>query len=96
MTTQLEDYTDELGFTRQGHRSYRKSNITTTENNLLEQTDWMLVRAKERNISVPSSVTTKRSAITTEATRVRAAIDSATTEAQVITAFQSASWPEDN
>jgi hypothetical protein len=56
----------------------------------------MLVRAKERNISVPSSVTTKRSAITTEATRVRSAIDSATTEAQVITAFQSASWPEDN
>ena len=93
---QLEDYTDENGFTQLGVKSTYKNHVTTTKNNLLEQTDWMLVRKKERDISVPSSVTTKRSAITTEATRVRAAIDSATTEAQVITAFQSASWPEDN
>ena len=92
---QLEDYTDERG-THLGLKTTYKNYIITTETNLLEQTDWMLVRKKERNISVPSSVTTKRSAITTEATRVRAAIDSATTEAQVITAFQSASWPEDN
>ena len=93
---QLEDYTDENGHTQLGAKSTYKNHVTVTKTNLLEQTDWMLVRAKERNISVPSSVTTKRSAITTEATRVRAAIDSATTEAQVITAFQSASWPEDN
>jgi hypothetical protein len=93
---QLEDTTNEYGHTQYGAKTTYKNYITTIKTNLLEQTDWMLVRAKERNISVPSSVTTKRSAITTEATRVRAAIDSATTEAQVITAFQSASWPEDN
>ena len=91
---QLEDTTNEYGHTQYGAKTTYKNYITTIKTNLLEQTDWMLVRAKERNISVPSSVTTKRSAITTEATRVRAAIDSATTEAQVITAFQSASWPE--
>jgi hypothetical protein len=93
---QLEDTTNENGHTQYGAKTTYKNYVTTTKTNLLEQTDWMLVRKKERNISVPSSVTTKRSAITTEATRVRAAIDSATTEAQVITAFQSASWPEDN
>jgi hypothetical protein len=93
---QLEDTTNEYGHTQSGAKTTYKNYITTIKTNLLEQTDWMLVRKKERNISVPSSVTTKRSAITTEATRVRAAIDSATTEAQVITAFQSASWPEDN
>jgi hypothetical protein len=94
MTTQLEDYTDEFGHTRQGHKSYRKDSITITETNLLAETDWMLVRKKERNIDVPSEVTTKRTAIVTEATRVKDAIDEATTEDEVLSIFQSASWPE--
>jgi hypothetical protein len=91
---QLEDTIDENGRPQSGAKTTYKNHVTVTQTNLLEQTDWMLVRKKERNISVPSSVTTKRSAITTEATRLKTAIDSATTEAQVITAFQSASWPE--
>lgn len=93
---QLEDTIDENGRTQSGAKTTYKSYVTVTQTNLLEQTDWMLVRKKERNIDVPSSVTIKRSAITTEATRLKTAIDSATTEAQVITAFQSASWVEIN
>jgi hypothetical protein len=92
MTTQLEDYTDELGFTRHGHRSYRKGNITTTENNLLAETDWMYVRQKERNIDVPADVVTSRATVTTEATRVRTAIDAATTYEEVEIAFSSANF----
>jgi len=92
MTTQLEDYTDERGFTRQGHRSYRKGNITTTETNLLAETDWMYVRQKERNIDVPLDVVSERSAIQTEATRVRTAIDAATTYEEVEIAFSSANF----
>jgi hypothetical protein len=92
MTTQLEDYTDGLGFTRQGHRSYRKGNITTTETNLLAETDWMYVRQKERNIDVPSDVVTSRAAVTTEATRVRTAIDAAATYEEVEIAFSSANF----
>jgi hypothetical protein len=91
---QLEDTINEHGHTQPGAKTTYKNHVTVTENNLLDESYWMLVRKKERNISVPSSVTTKRSAITTEATRLKTAIDSATTEAQVITAFQSASWPE--
>jgi hypothetical protein len=91
---QLEDTIDENGRTQSGAKTTYKNYVTVTQTNLLDESYWMLVRKKERNISVPSSVTTKRSAITTEATRLKTAIDSATTEAQVITAFQSASWPE--
>ena len=92
MTTQLEDYTDQFGHTSPGHKSYRKSNITTTETNLLAETDWMYVRKKERNVDVPSNVVTSRAAITTEATRVRTAIDAATTYEGVESAFSSANF----
>jgi hypothetical protein len=93
---QLEDYTDENGRTYSGVKTTYKNHVTVTENNLLGETDWMYVRKKERDINVPSDVVTNRSAITTEATRLKTAIDSATTEEQVIATFQSASWPEDN
>ena len=90
---QLEDYTDERGFTQPGAKTTYKNHVIVTENNLLDESYWMLVRKKERNIDVPSEVTAQRAAIVTEGIRVRAAIDSATTEEEVITAFQSASWP---
>lgn len=92
MTIQLEDYTDEFGHTRQGHKSYRKGNITTTENNLLAETDWMYVRKKERNIDVPLDVVSSRGAIEAEADRVRTAIDAATTYEEVESAFSSANF----
>ena len=91
---QLEDYTDELGFTRLGAKSTYKNHVTVTENNLLDDSYWMLVRKKERNIDVPSTVATQRAAIVTEATRLKDAIDEATTEDEVISIFQSASWPK--
>jgi hypothetical protein len=93
---QLEDYTDENGHTQYGAKTTYKNYVTTTENNLLAETDWMYVRAKERNIDVPSDVVTSRATITTEATRLKTAIDSAISEEEVITAFQSAAWPEAN
>jgi len=93
---QLEDYTDENGHTQYGAKTTYKNYVTITENNLLGETDWMYVRAKERNIDVPSDVVTSRATITTEATRLKTAIDSATSEEEVITAFQSAAWPEAN
>ena len=92
MTIQLEDYTDDRGELRQGHKSYRKGNITTTENNLLAETNWMYVRQKERDIDVPLDVISSRAAIEAEADRVREAIDSATTYEQVESAFSSANF----
>ncbi len=93
---QLEDYTDELGFTRLGYKSTYKNHVTVTQNNLLDNTYWMLVRKKERDIDVPAEVTAERTAINTEADRLIAAIDAATTTDEVDAAFKSASWPVSN
>jgi hypothetical protein len=90
---QLEDYTDENGFTRLGYKSTYKNHVTVTQNNLLDNTYWMLVRKKERDIDVPTEVTTERTAINTEANRLIAAIEAATTTEDVDEAFKSASWP---
>ena len=91
---QLEDSTNEFGHPVPGAKTTYKNHVTVTENNLLDGSYWMLVRKKERNIDVPSEVTTQRAAIVTEATRLKDAIDEATTEDEVISIFQSASWPE--
>ena len=91
---QLEDTIDENGFTRLGYKSTYKNYVTVTKNNLLDNTYWMLVRKKERNIDVPAEVTTERAAVTTEYNRLIAAIDAATTTEDVDEAFKSASWPE--
>jgi hypothetical protein len=93
---QLEDTIDENGFTRLGYKSTYKNYVTVTKNNLLDNTYWMLVRKKERNIDVPAEVTTERAAVTTEYNRLIAAIEAATTTEDVDEAFKSASWPEQN
>jgi len=91
---QLEDTIDENGFTRLGYKSTYKNYVTVTKNNLLDNTYWMLVRKKERNIDVPAEITTERAAVTTEYDRLIAAIEAATTTEDVDEAFKSASWPE--
>jgi hypothetical protein len=93
---QLEDTIDENGFTRLGYKSTYKNYVTVTKNNLLDNTYWMLVRKKERNIDVPAEVTTERAAVTTEYDRLIAVIEAATTTEQVDVAFKSASWPNDD
>ena len=91
---QLEDTIDENGFTQLGYKSTYKNHVTVTKNNLLDNTYWMLVRKKERNIDVPAEITTERTAINTEANRLIAAIEAATTTEQVDVAFKSSVWPE--
>jgi hypothetical protein len=91
---QLEDTIDENGFTRLGYKSTYKNYVTVTKNNLLDNTYWMLVRKKERNIDVPADPSTERAAVTTEYNRLIAAIEAATTTEDVDEAFKSASWPE--
>jgi hypothetical protein len=93
---QLEDYTDEGGMPRLGYKSTYKNHVMVTQNNLLDNTYWMLVRKKERDIDVPAEVTAERTAINTEADRLIAAIDAATTTDEVDAAFKSASWPVSN
>jgi hypothetical protein len=85
---------NENGHTQLGYKSTYKIHVTVTKNNLLDNTYWMLVRKKERNIDVPAEITTERTAVATEYDRLIAAIEAATTTEDVDEAFKSASWPE--
>ena len=64
-----------------------------TANNLLSQTDWMLVRKIERDVAIPAATVTYRAAVVTEVNRLETSISTATTVAQLITAVESASFP---
>jgi hypothetical protein len=69
------------------------SQFKQTANNLLSQTDWMLVRKIERDVAIPAATVTYRAAVVTEVNRLETAITAATTVAQLITAVESASFP---
>jgi len=62
-------------------------------NNTLAQTDWMLVRQIEREVSVPAATLTYRAGVITEVNRLETAIAAVTTVDQLITTIQSASFP---
>ena len=44
---------------------------------MLQDTDWMIIRAADGGTAVPSSITTKRAAVRTKANAMQAQIDGA-------------------
>ena len=76
-----------------GLKSQWIAQIKVTANNLLSNTDWMLVRKIERNVNIPAATATYRAAIVTEADRVETAITAATTITAFIAAVNSLTWP---
>ena len=75
-----------------GLKSRWISMVNTTANNLLAQTDWMLVRKIERSVDVPSAAAAERVAIVAESNRLVAAITAASNITDFISAVQSANW----
>ena len=67
--------------------------IKTTAGTMLNPTDWMVIRKAERNIDIPSNVTTYRTAVITEASRLETEINAVTTIPNLITVVQSQNWP---
>jgi hypothetical protein len=67
--------------------------IKTTAGTMLNPTDWMVIRKAERNIDIPSNVTTYRTAVITEASRLETAINAVTIIPNLITVVQSQNWP---
>lgn len=63
-------------------------------NKILENTDWMLVRKIERDIDIPANVVSYRAAVLAEVDRLQTAISETTTVEELITAINSAAWPE--
>ena len=60
-----------------GLKTNHKAIINQQAGGLLQNTDWMVVRAAEGGTAVPSSITTKRAAVRTKANAMCTAIDNA-------------------
>ena len=69
------------------------AHVNNMANNILAQSDWMLVRKIERNVDVPANMVTYRAAIITEANRLTAGIAAATEVGQLIPLVNVISWP---
>jgi len=89
----LNDVT-ENDVTTKGLKTVKVAQIKSTANALLKNTDWMIIRKAERDVAIPSATVTYRAAVITEATRLETAINAATTVEGLITAVQSANWPQ--
>ena len=60
-----------------GLKSQYKNSINSQANGILQDTDWMVVRAAEGGTAVPSSITTQRAAVRTKANAMCTQIDNA-------------------
>ena len=69
------------------------ANVNQMANNMLAQSDWMLVRKIERDVDVPANMVTYRAAIITEVNRLTTGITAATEITQLISLVRSISWP---
>jgi hypothetical protein len=76
-----------------GLKSQWTATVKDTANKLLASSDWMIIRKAERNVDVPSSTTTYRTAVITECTRLVAAITSATDVPALIAVVNTQGWP---
>ena len=70
--------------------------IKETANTLLKNTDWMIIRKIERNIDVPSIVSTYRQNVLTECDRLVNLLDNVNTVTDLIDIVQNQNWPEMN
>ena len=60
-----------------GLKSQYKNSINSQASGILQDTDWMVIRATEGGTAVPSSITTQRTAVRTKANQMCTAIDNA-------------------
>jgi hypothetical protein len=76
-----QDETDGLGtegeVEKYGLKHWHKQKINDYARNLLEDTDWMVIRAADGGTAVPSNVATYRAAVRTKANEHTTAIDAA-------------------
>ena len=76
-----QDETDGLGtegeVATRGLKYYKKESIDLDAASLLQDTDWMVIRAAEGGTAVPGATTTWRAAVRTKANSMQAQIDGA-------------------
>jgi hypothetical protein len=68
--------------------------VKHTAGTLLAQTDWYVTRKVERNVDIPTDVSSKRVAIVAESERLETAIKACTTVMLLIEIMNSQNWGE--
>jgi len=73
----IDDVTDEDGNVTRGLKYNHKQVINSQAGGLLQDTDWMVIRAAEGGTAVPSDIATWRAAVRTKSNDMCTAIDNA-------------------
>ena len=68
--------------------------IKLTTNQLLSSTDFYILRNEVESLQIPESISTYRTEVIEESTRLQEAILAATTVEELIAVMNSTSWPE--
>jgi hypothetical protein len=76
-----------------GLKSQWTAQVKTTAGSMLAQTDWMVVRKAERNVSIPADVVAKRAAIVAECNRLETAIAACAVVEELIVVVGAQGWP---
>ena len=91
-TEQMED-TDEQVVTH-GLKHTMTAQVKDTAGKMLATTDWYVTRKMERNVDIPTDVSSKRVAIVAESERLETAIAAVTTVEALIEVMNSQDWGE--
>jgi hypothetical protein len=67
--------------------------IKTSANSQLAPTDWMVIRKAERDVAIPTNVTTYRAGVITEYNRLKTAIEGTNSVEDLITVVGAQNWP---
>jgi len=67
--------------------------IKASANSNLASTDWMVIRKAERDVAIPTDVTTYRAGVITEYNRLKTAIEGTNSVEDLITVVGSQNWP---
>jgi len=75
-----------------GLKSNWIAQVKATAGSMLSQTDWMVIRKAERDVTIPSDVVTSRAAIVAEADRLESAINLCENVEQLIAVVSAQNW----
>ena len=89
-----EGYTEPV--TTRGLKYNYLQQIKTTANSNLAPTDWMITRKAERDVAIPTDVTTYRAGVITEYNRLKTAIEGTNSVEDLINVVGSQNWPTNN
>ena len=79
-----------------GLKYYYLQQIKTSANSNLAPTDWMVIRKAERDVAIPTDVTTYRAGVITEYNRLKTAIEGTNSVEDLINVVGSQNWPTNN